>query len=289
MRSMTGFGVGEVSVGAVRVSVEARSVNHRFLDVRVRLPRDLGDQSVYVEQLMRRRLSRGRLDVTVHADGPHGGVTLDHARARAAIESLRALARDMGASEEVPLSLLATVPDLFVHVAHMDRDALRAALADAVSRCVEDLDRMRAVEGAQLAQDLLQRVGQVQRACAELAGRAGLMSSRQRDRLRERVARLLDDVALRPDGARVEQEIAILAEHCDVSEEITRMGLHAEQFAVLLRAEEPAGRRMDFLLQEMSREVNTVGAKAIDAEVTRCVVEIKAELERMREQVQNVE
>lgn len=287
---MTGFGVGEARVGAVRVSVEARSVNHRFLDVHLRLPRELTDQVVHIEQLLRRRLSRGRLDVAAHLDGAlGGGVTLDRARALTAIDALRALAREVGAREEVPLSLLATVPELFVPASSADREPLRAALVDAVTRCVADLERSRATEGEQLAEDLRRRVGHLRREASTLATRAGEMPSRQRERLRERVARLVEDPALRPDGARLEQEIALLALHCDVAEELTRFAAHVDQFERLIDVEEPVGRRMDFLLQEMSREVNTVGAKAIDAEVTRCVVELKAELERMREQVQNVE
>ncbi|MEZ4393513.1 MAG: YicC/YloC family endoribonuclease [Polyangiales bacterium] len=286
---MTGFGVGEASLGAGRVCIEARSVNHRFLEVRVRLPRELSDQSVFVEQLLRKKLSRGRVDVTVHWEGGHGGIALDRQRAHAAIRALRELSRELGSTEEVPLSLLASVPDLFVPAADVDRGALREALTAAAERCGDALTEMRAREGALLAAELTQRVETV-RAHMQTLGEVTVdAGQRHRERVRERVQRIVQDSHGRVDGGRIEQELALLAEHADVSEELTRLGLHAEQFAALLALTEPVGRRLDFVLQEMCRESNTLGSKAIDAEVTRWVVELKAELERMREQVQNVE
>jgi uncharacterized protein (TIGR00255 family) len=287
---MTGFGAGDARLGEGRVVVETRSVNQRFLEVRARVPRELGDQAVFVEQLLRRGLSRGRVDVTVHCEGvAAGGVSLDHDRAREALAALRAVAREEGLGDDVPLSLLSTVPDLFAPVTHVDPGAARAALAEAVARCLDALGRMREAEGAELAADLLRRVSAVRGACARVAALSEVSAARRRERVRERVRRLVEESGARVDGARVEQELALLAEHSDVSEELTRLAAHADHFASLLRAEEPAGRRMDFLLQEMAREANTLGAKAFDAEVTRVVVELKAELERMREQVQNVE
>lgn len=286
---MTGFGVGEATLGAGRVCIEARSVNHRFLEIRVRLPRELSDQSVFVEQLLRKKLSRGRVDVTVHWEGGHVGIALDRQRAHAALGALRELARELGMAEEVPLSLLASVPDLFVPAADVDRGALREALTEATERCGDALAEMRAGEGDVLAAELSQRVDTVRgymQTLHEVTAEAG---PRHRERVRERVERLIHDAHGRVDEGRIEQELALLAEHADVSEELTRLRLHAEQFAALLALVDPVGRRLDFVLQEMCREANTLGSKAIDAEITRWVVELKAELERMREQVQNVE
>lgn len=289
MRSMTGFGVGEAPLGAGRICVEARTVNHRFLEIRVRLPRELSDHSVFVEQLLRRRLSRGRVDVTVQWDGGHGGVALDRPRAIAALGALRELAREMGMSEEIPLALLASVPDLFVAAADVDRDALRESLAEATARCGDALVQMRSLEGASLGDDLLQRVVAVRALVETLASLTRDGAERRMQRIRARVRHLIEEDFARLEPARLEHELALLAEHADVSEELTRVRVHAEHFAELLRSSEPAGRRLDFILQEMTREANTLGSKTVDAEVTRWVVELKAELERMREQVQNVE
>lgn len=286
---MTGFGVGEAKLGAGRVSLEARSVNHRFLELRVRLPRELTEQSVFVEQLLRPRLSRGRVDVTVHWEGGHGGVALDRDRARAALGALRELAEELGHHGEVPLSLLSAVPDLFVPAADAERADVREALTAAAARCVAELDAMRRREGDALAQDLAERLEGVRRIHRRLVELTARCAPRYRERVRARVGRLLEAVSARVDDARLEQEIVLLAEHTDVTEELTRLGAHVEQFAVLLADVDPVGRRLDFVLQEMSREANTLGAKAIDAEITLQVVELKAELERLREQAQNVE
>ncbi len=286
---MTGFGVGEAKLGAGRICLEARSVNHRFLELRVRLPRELGDHSVFVEQLLRPRLSRGRVDVTVHWEGGHGGVALDRDRARAALRALRELAGELGHHGEVPLSLLSAVPDLFVPAADAERGDVREALTAAAERCLTELDTMRRHEGAALAQDLAERLDGVRGIHGRLVELIARSAPRYRERVRARVGRLLDAVNTRVDEGRLEQELVLLAEHTDVTEELTRLGAHVEQFAALLAAADPVGRRLDFVLQEMSREANTLGAKAIDAEITVQVVELKAELERLREQAQNVE
>lgn len=286
---MTGFGVGEARLGAGRVCIEARSVNHRFLELRVRLPRELADQSVFVEQLLRPRLSRGRIDVTVHWEGGHGGVALDRDRARAALRALRELAEELDLRGEVPLSLLSAVPDLFVPAADAERGDVREALTLAAERCTAELDAMRRHEGAALEHDLQERLESVRATQRRLVDLTARCAPRYRERVRARVARLLDEVNTRVDDRRLEQELALLTEHTDVTEELTRLGAHADHFAALLAATDPVGRRMDFVLQEMSREANTLGAKAIDAEITLQVVELKAELERLREQAQNVE
>lgn len=286
---MTGFGVGESNLGAGRVCLEARSVNHRFLELRVRLPRELADQSVFVEQLLRPRMSRGRVDVTVHWEGGHGGVALDRDRARAALRALRELSEELDLRGEVPLSLLSAVPDLFVPAADADRGDVREALTRAAERCVSELDAMRCNEGAALSRDLSARLERVRATHRRLVDLTARCAPRFRERVRARVGRLLEEVSARVDDARLEQEIVLLAEHTDVTEELTRLGAHVEQFAALLSADDPVGRRMDFVLQEMSREANTLGAKAIDAEIALEVVELKAELERLREQAQNVE
>ncbi len=287
---MTGFGVGEACLGPGRISLEARSVNHRFLDVRIRLPRELTEHTVYLEQLTRARLSRGRVDLTVHSDGlGPSTMILDRARARDALVALREVALDLGYEETPPLSILGSIPDLFVPVGGVDPDGARRALATALDASLASLDSMREREGNSLAVDLRDRLSTVCALVAMVTARAPGMVERHRDRFRDRLERLLEGTSARMDPGRLEQEAAILAEHMDVSEELTRLVCHTQQFGTLLGQPCSVGRRLDFLLQEMAREVNTLGSKSGDGEVSLRVVDLKAEIERMREQVQNVE
>jgi uncharacterized protein (TIGR00255 family) len=287
---MTGIGTGDAPLAGGRVSLEARSVNHRFLDVRVRLPREFTEHTAFLEQAARARLSRGRVEVLVHLDGTGApALVIDKARAAAALRALSELRDELGLDAPVPLSLLSAVPDLFVVPGQGDPDAVRAALGAALDAALGALDAMRASEGRNLHADLVARLATVRALAADVAALAQGLAERHRRRLRARVARLLDGTDVVLDPSRLEQEVALFAEHADVAEELTRLASHCGHFDALLGASEPVGRKLDFLLQEMAREVNTIGAKASEAEVAFRVVELKAELERMREQVQNVE
>jgi uncharacterized protein (TIGR00255 family) len=270
--------------------MEARSVNHRFLDVRVRMPRELVEYGLFVEQHCRQKLSRGRVEVTVHAEAlTAASLTLDRERALTCLHAFEQLARDVGHEAPVPLSLLASVPELFVHARTRDPEADRAALTHALDRALGSLDAMRDREGADLARDLTERLGLVRANLDRVTALVPAMVARHRGRFRERVATLLEGLGERLHEVRIEQELAILTEHLDVSEELTRLQSHCGSFGEFLREANPVGRRMDFLLQEMAREVNTLGSKCSDAEVALRVVELKVEIERMREQAQNVE
>jgi uncharacterized protein (TIGR00255 family) len=287
---MTGFGVGVAPLGAGRVTIESRAVNARFVDVRVRLPKDIADQSAFLEQSVRARFHRGRLDLTVRLDETLAPtVRLDKKRATEALRALAELRDELRMQGEVPLSLLATVPDLFVVVPSIDPAALRAALTHALGQALDAMDEMRRVEGEALAAELGARLERVRSLAAEIAACNGEISERTRRRIRDRLERLLGTVDVTLDPGRLEQEILLLADHGDVSEELSRLAAHCAQFAALCKLNDPIGRKLDFLLQEMAREVNTLGSKSSEAEVAFRVVELKSEIERMREQVQNVE
>jgi uncharacterized protein (TIGR00255 family) len=288
MRSMTGFGLGEAPLATGKLAVEIRGVNHRFLDVRVRLSRELGDLAAFVEQLARERLARGRYEVAMRIDGTILPTpVLDRERARVAYRALCDLRDELAPGSEVPLSLLAVIPDLFVSSVEREIDLLRDAARFAFDAAATALDAMRAREGGALRADLVKRL---ERFLAEgIAQRAPEVVDTHRRRLRERAERLRAATELDVDAARLEQEIALFAERSDVCEELTRIDSHSAQFMSLLSSDEAVGRRLDFLLQEMAREANTVGAKSPDAKISHAVVEVKAEIERMREQVQNVE
>jgi uncharacterized protein (TIGR00255 family) len=291
MRSMTGFGTGEAPFGLGKLSVEVRGVNHRFLDVRVRVPREMTELAPFVEQLAREKLTRGRFEIAVRVEGMQlGAAVLDRDRARAVFQQLAELRDELAPGSEVPLSLLSSIPDLFVPAVERESEALRGALRKAFDDAVRSLDEMRAREGAALGNDLVKRLETVRRIALEVARRGPEVLDVHRRRLKERAERLRVASELGGvDPGRLEQEIALFAERVDIAEELTRLESHCVQFAQLVAGTEAIGRRLDFLLQEMAREANTVGAKSPDAPIAHAIVEVKAEIERMREQVQNVE
>jgi uncharacterized protein YicC (UPF0701 family) len=289
---MTGFGTGEVVLPQGRVVAEIRSVNQRFLDIRARLPRELAELCLFAEQVARERLRRGRVELAVHIEGTvFAPSTLDRERARAAFAALCELRDELAPSAPVPLSLLAVVPDLFGPPPGPALATLRESVRLAVDRAIDAMESMCRREGETLSSDLAARSATIRRLLGEVAQIAEGSREAIRKRLRERLTRLLGDDRPPLDDSRVEAEIVLFAERSDVTEELTRLGSHAEQFDAVLGANEPepVGRRLDFLLQEMLRETNTLGAKAQDAALSHRVVAIKVELERLREQVQNIE
>jgi uncharacterized protein (TIGR00255 family) len=290
MRSMTGFGLGETPLGSGKLEVEIRGVNHRFLDVRVRVPRELGDLTGFLEQLSRERLTRGRYEVAMRTEGTAlSSPVLDRHRARAAYRALCELRDEVAPGSEVPLTLLASIPDLFVSSSERETEHVRHATRAAFELAVLALDAMRVREGVALAEDLARRLARIRGLAQDISRRSPEVLELHRKRLRDRAERLRSSVELDVDTARLEQEIAIFAERSDISEELIRLESHCSQVSGLLDHDEGVGRRLDFLLQEMAREANTVGAKSPDAAISHAIVDVKAEIERMREQVQNVE
>lgn len=288
MRSMTGFGAGDAPLGGAKVSLELRSVNHRYLEVRVRLPRELAEHGVFVEQRVRAQLSRGRVDVSGHLEGVlAGGHVFDEARARAVLGSLQRMAESLGYTERVPLTVLGAMPELFSGGGAFSPTDAREALDVALTAAVARFEESRTGEGGHLRADLVGLLAAVVRSVEATSELAEGMTARLRARARARVLGALGEVAV--DEARLAQELVLWTERADVSEELTRLRAHAAAMGALLAEAGAVGRKMDFLLQEMAREANTLGAKATDAAVTTGVVALKADLERMREQAQNVE
>jgi uncharacterized protein (TIGR00255 family) len=287
---MTGFGVGDAPLGDGRVTVELRALNHRFLDVRVRLPDELVEQSFFIEQLARESLARGRFDIGVRLEGaalPPPRFSVEHARAL--YRGLCQLRDELAPGTELPITALTGMPALVTTPTSADSEGARAALKEAFEAALARLDAMRAHEGLALSRELHARLDSARRLRATISSRGGEMLDGYRTRLRERLERLLSESGIQLDPSRLEAEMVILADRSDVTEELVRLDSHFEQFAQLLSADGPVGRRLDFLLQEIGRESNTIGAKSQDAKISHLVVEMKAELERIREQVQNVE
>ncbi len=293
--SMTGFGNVRFRVEDWTFELEMRSVNHRHFDARIRLPRLLASLEPDVRARLQSRFARGKVDLTVTA--PEGGspgprLEVDLAAARAYLAAGRALAETDGVSGELDAKSLLSLPGVsrFVEPAIAD-GLLRERTLAAVDEGLEVLFAMRASEGAALARDLRARLDRVGELAGQVEQRAGLVQESVRERLRKRARQLEAETGLL-DEARLHQEIAIAAERMDITEEVVRLRSHVDQFRELIDGAgpgRPVGRQLEFLLQELVREANTVGSKGSDAPIAHWVVELKTELERLREQVQNVE
>ncbi len=291
MKSMTGFGRAEAANSVVTLVVEMKSVNNRFRDVQLRLPREYNVLEPRAQSLLRDAIQRGRLDVTVRRSSADGAsrivpdLGLVEQYRRASMEIANRLQIDTAGANV--LEFILAQPGVLV-AADAEPDVLGEwdLLETALLGAAEDLDRMRNAEGEALRVDLQRHLGDALRLRAEIAFHAEGVAERLRARLEERLLRLLAD---RLDPVRLAQEAAILADKADIAEELARFGSHCDQFVEALAAPEPVGRRLDFLLQELNREVNTIGSKAAEHAVSARVVELKTVLERLREQAQNVE
>jgi uncharacterized protein (TIGR00255 family) len=287
---MTGYGRGEASLGAGRLTLEIRALNHRFVDVRVRLPPELADYAFFTEQAARERLTRGRFDLGVRVDDAAlPPPNLSVGRARAIYSALAELRDELAPDTPLPISTVTAMPELIQAPSRLQSEQIQGALEAALERAVEHLDDMREREGDALAVELSRRLDAARRLHAKISERSLSLVDAYRARLRDRLERLLNDSSVAVEPGRMEVEIAILADKSDITEELVRLNSHFDQFEKLLQSNDTMGRRLDFLLQEVGREVNTIGSKSQDAPLSHVVVEMKAEIERMREQVQNVE
>ena len=290
---MTGFGAAEGRVGDARVSVELRTVNHRFFNPSIKLPGAFARWEGDVREALRQRVARGHVSVGVRVErDAKAGALIDEARFGAYVDRLRTLQQRFGLSGELDVGTVLRMPDIFAAAASDPADEQTGSAAELVAvveQAAEALGAMRLEEGSRLAGFLFDRVQVVEHALARIEARAPQRVVEQRDRLRESVRELV--AGLTVDEQRLAQEIAFLADRIDVHEELDRFRSHLAGFRELLRSEtrEPVGKRLGFLLQEMLREANTTGSKANDASMLGDIVAIKEELERIREQVENLE
>ena len=290
MQSMTGYGSGRAPLGEGHVVLDLRTVNHRFLDVRVRLPSRIQARTPTVERVIRARLERGRVDVTARFEGQTlPQPTLDLDRARSVYAELTALRDALNPEEPVPLALLSSVPDLFVINRSIDEKALDRSLEQATEAACQAVMAMRHKEGDALATELGGRLSELSTSVGALRLAVPEMLEGRRTRLRDRLTALLAGAEAELEPSRLEQEIAVLADRSDVAEELVRLDSHRDQMLELIEnSSAPVGKRIDFLLQEMAREANTIGSKVQDGALTAHVIALKACIEPMREQAQNV-
>ncbi len=292
---MTGFGRASFAVGDLAFDVELRSVNHRYLDARVKLPRLLAGFEADARARLQARLDRGKVDLSVTSPGgagPAPRLEIDLEAVHQYLRAARGLRENEGVGGEIEVAGLLALPGVARFVEpELSADALREGLLRAVDAALEAADAMRAREGEALLRDLLERLGRVEGLVRDVEERSEVVQQGVRERLRRRAEQLRQEVGI-VDEARLHQEIVIAADRLDVAEELVRLRSHVLQFRRILDEAgpgKPVGRRLDFLLQEFGREANTIGSKASDGPVAHTIVELKTEIERLREQVQNLE
>jgi uncharacterized protein (TIGR00255 family) len=290
---MTGYGRGEAQSDEVgRLVVEVKAVNHRFSEVVIRSPRQLSQLEERLRKIVQTAIARGRVDmfVTWEQTGLRARrIKVDKELAVAYHSALKELGEAIGSKTEISSETVAKLPDvLSVEEGEVGADAFWAVLEPAASQAIANLVAMRDREGAGLARDMEARLAEIERLAGEIQGRAPLVVEEYRTKLARRVEELLPQ-GVTLDPGRLAQEVAITADRCDIAEELQRLASHIGQFRSVLTADDSVGRKLDFLTQELGREINTIGSKANDAQMAALAIEAKAELEKIREQVQNVE
>ncbi len=287
---MTGFGAADGEVAGGRLRLEIRSVNHRHLSVQVKVPGELADCEAAVRERLRAHFERGHVTVSgrwLEAPPQDERVEVDAARARALVAALRSLGTELGIPGTLDLAAVARLPDV-IRVARGETTPETAGLLGVLDRAAEACVATREKEGAALCADLARRLETLTALAQRVAEAAPARLVRERDRLAASVKELAGGVAVDPD--RLAKEIAILADRLDITEELVRFATHLEAMREAIGGREPAvGRRLGFLLQETGREVNTMGSKANDAAIAEAVIAMKTELEKLREQVENLE
>ena len=291
MYSMTGFGRGVCEIDGREMTIELKSVNHRFLDVSMRMPRSMNFLEDAIRKQLQANLARGHVDVSLsYANHREDGreAMIDHAVVRAYQQAAQELAQ-MGVEGQLRLADVLRIPDaVTLSEKQEDQQALTELMEKTIALAIGQIKQARLEEGARMGADIASRLRLILEKREAIAQREPLVVSEYAQRLRERVATLLGDAA-QPDEARLMQEVAVFADRASIAEELTRLKAHIESIFEAMQSEQAIGRRLDFIVQELNRETNTIGSKASDMQILSLVVDIKAEIEKIREQVQNIE
>ena len=285
--SMTGYGRARQMIGNKEITVELRSVNHRFLEYSSRVPRAYAYLEDKLKNLVKGSVSRGKVDVTLSVQtisGTDTQVIINHDLARSYLEALRDLAEDLQIKNDVSVSQMARFSDIFSVVkVEENEEEMWQAVQQVAQQAVQNFVDMRRAEGEKMKQDLLNRLQTIE----QLVARVEELSPKTVENYTKRLYAILQSNTV--DDQRVLTEAAVFAEKIAVAEETVRLGSHIHQFRQILSSSEPVGRKLDFLVQEFNREANTIGSKAQDLEIARIVVDLKSEIEKIREQIQNIE
>ncbi len=288
---MTGFGRERAEYPEREILVEIRSVNHRFYEFTARTPRAYGYLDEKLKSLLGGKISRGKVEVSVYIynkEGVNANITVNREIAHGYIDALRAAADDLGVEDDLKLSDIMRLPDLFTVVKTQEDEELvweqvKAAAETALSRFIE----MRETEGTKMFDDISSRLGTIEKLVQFVEEKTPSVNEAYKEKLYAKIKEVVGDRNI--DDSRVLTEVAVFSEKTAVDEETVRLHSHIAQFRQLINSDEPVGRKLDFLVQEMNREVNTTGSKCSDLDITKTVVDMKSEIEKIREQIQNIE
>ncbi len=293
IKSMTGFGRGEFADGKRNITVEIKSVNHRYSDINIRMSRRYSFVEDYIKKEIKKFAKRGKIEVSIMVENiTESDITirLNEPIAEQYIENLNRLQDQYELDGEVELSLIAGLPEVFKQIPDVeDEEEMKISILTPVRQAVENLDNMRRLEGEKLAEDFLSRGKYILDLVNKIETKAEDVPNEYADKLKARISELLDGNVEIPED-RIMLEAAIFADKCNITEELTRLKSHVHQLdAIINTGKGPDGKKLDFLVQEMNREANTIGSKANNIDITGIMLQVKAEIEKIREQVQNIE
>ena len=290
IKSMTGYGKETLSVNSRDYQVEIKSVNHRYLDVSVKMPRVLSYLEEEVKKIISSKITRGKIDVFISFDNNSAEgkeISINTEIASIYINELKKLAEKEDINSNIEVTDISKFPDVLSIKNTQDDELLKKELVEVTNLAVDKLVQMRQVEGNKLAEDILQRVQYIKQKTEKISELSTGLIEEYVVKLEARIKEILKNQEV--DQARLAQEVVIYADKCSVEEEITRLKSHMSQLEKLLNSDDAVGKKLDFIIQEMNRETNTIGSKANNLEITNGVIDIKTEIENIREQVQNIE
>lgn len=291
IKSMTGYGRSEGRYENRNILVELRSVNHRYCEVSVKTPKPLLRLENRLKKIIQNRFSRGKIDLYITMNGSEDQIrrlTLDKEMARQYFLILEDLKKELHLEGKIDLGILTNFKDIItVSEVEEETKGVESEVERLLIRAMDSLESMRIKEGQSIARDLLKRIKKIKRIIEKIEKKSPMAAREHRKKLRERVSEFARGIEI--DNNRLIQEVAIYADRSDISEEIVRLKSHLDQLEKMIEGDKAAGRGLDFLVQETNREINTIGSKANNSTISLCVVSVKSELERLREQVQNIE
>lgn len=290
IKSMTGYGKSSLSINSREYQVEIKTVNHKYIDVNIKMPRIISYLEEDVRKLVVSRIKRGKVDIQISFENyskDGNDVKINTELAQIYIQSLRELAEAENLSSNIEVTEITKLPDVLTIKSNLDENETKEELLQVVNEAIDKLIQMRKIEGEKISKDILDKIDRIEQKNEEIFSLSTGLIEEYVVKLEARVKELLKTEEL--DKSRLMQEVVIYADKCSVEEEVTRLRSHIYQLRYLINSEEPIGKKMDFLIQEMNRETNTIGSKANNLEITNTVVDIKTILEDIREQIQNIE
>lgn len=290
IKSMTGYGKSSLSINSREYQVEIKTVNHKYIDVNIKMPRIISYLEEDIRKLVVSKIKRGKVDIQISFENysqDGNDVKINTELAQIYIQSLRKLAEAENLSSNIEVTEITKLPDVLTIKSNLDENETKEELLQVVNEAIDKLIQMRKVEGEKISKDILDKIARIEQKNEEIFSLSTGLIEEYVVKLEARVKELLKTEEL--DKSRLMQEVVIYADKCSVEEEVTRLRSHIYQLRYLINSEEPIGKKMDFLIQEMNRETNTIGSKANNLKITNTVVDIKTILEDIREQIQNIE